>query len=53
MYSGLWWGNLKDGDHLEDSDIDGIIILKWILEKWAGGMDWIIWLRIGTGGGFL
>jgi hypothetical protein len=26
---------------LENTDIDGRIILKWILEKWVGGMDWI------------
>jgi hypothetical protein len=26
---------------LEDTDVDGKIILKWILEKWDGGTDWI------------
>jgi hypothetical protein len=34
-------GNLREGDHLKDRDVDGGIILKWILEKWDGGMDWI------------
>ena len=24
-----------------DPGIDGSIILKWVLEKWDGGMDWI------------
>jgi hypothetical protein len=33
--------NLREGDHLKDPDVDGRIILKWILEKWCGGMDWI------------
>jgi hypothetical protein len=26
---------------LEDTDVDGRIILKWIFRKWDGGMDWI------------
>ena len=41
MPTGFWWGNLSAGDHLEDPDINGRIILKWILEKWNGGRDWI------------
>jgi hypothetical protein len=41
------WGNLKEGDHLENP---GRIILKWILEKWDGARTGSIWLRIGTGG---
>ena len=31
VYTGLWWGNLRAGVHLEDPDVDGRIILKWIL----------------------
>ena len=30
----LWWGDLKDGDHLEDLGVDGMIILGWMLKKW-------------------
>jgi hypothetical protein len=29
----MWWGNLRDGDHLEDPGIDDRIILKLICEK--------------------
>jgi hypothetical protein len=29
----FWWGNLRDRDHLEDIDVDGMIILKWIFKK--------------------
>jgi hypothetical protein len=32
-------GKLRDGDHLEDSGIDGRIILIWMFRKWVGGMD--------------
>jgi hypothetical protein len=41
MHTGLWWGNLREADHLEDPGLDERIILKWISEKGDGGMDWI------------
>jgi len=40
VYTGFWWGNLRNRDHLEDPDIDGRIILRLIFSKWAGGVDW-------------
>jgi len=33
VHTGFWWGNLGEGDHLEDLDIDGGIVLKWIFKK--------------------
>ena len=40
MYTGFWWGNLKEREHLEDTGIEGRIILRWIIRKWVvGGLD--------------
>ena len=33
--------NTRKGVHSKEPDVDGKIILKWILQKWDGGMDWI------------
>jgi hypothetical protein len=49
--AGFWWGDLREGDHLGDPDVDGRIILKWIFKKWDGAWTGLSWLRIGTGGG--
>jgi hypothetical protein len=32
MYVMFWWGNLKEGDHLDNLGTDGRIIVKWILK---------------------
>ena len=50
VFTGFWWGNLRERDHLEELGVDGKIILRWIFRKrdvgeWTG----LMWLRIGTG----
>jgi len=53
-YTGFWWENLRERDHLEDSGVDGRIILRWAFREWdVGSWTRSIWLRIGTGGGHL
>jgi hypothetical protein len=32
-YTGFWWGNLKERDHLGNPGFDGRIILRWIFRK--------------------
>jgi len=54
VYTGFWWGNLRERAHLENPGIDGRIILRWIFRKW----DVVVWtesrwLRVGTVGGAL
>jgi hypothetical protein len=51
MYVGFWRESQQERHHWEDLDIDGRIMLKWILERldvmvWGG----LIWLRMWTSG---
>jgi hypothetical protein len=51
---GFWSGDPRERGHLEDLGLDGKIIPKWTFkerdwELWSG----FLWLRIGTGFGFL
>ena len=42
VYTGFWWRNLKEREHLGDPDVDRRIILRWIFRKWEGvvGTGW-------------
>jgi hypothetical protein len=54
MHTKFWSENLKGRYTSEDLNVDGKIILEWILGKKSGKV-WTgcIWLKIGTSGGFL
>jgi len=54
VYTGFWWGNLRERKYLGDPGVDGRIILRWIFRQWDVGV-WTgsIWLMIGTGCGHL
>jgi hypothetical protein len=38
VYTGYWWENLRERDHVVDPGVDGKIILKWIFRKWDVGV---------------
>jgi hypothetical protein len=40
MYTGFWWGDLREGDSLGDPGVDGDNI-KMDLQEVGWGMDWI------------
>jgi hypothetical protein len=51
MYTGFWWGNLKEIDHVEDPSIGGRIILRWTFRKWdVVPCTGSVWLRIWKDG---
>ena len=52
VYTWCWWGDLRERDYLENPDVDGRIILRWVFRKLDVGAG-LIWLRIGTCGELL
>ena len=50
VHAGLWWGDLRERDHLEGLGLGGRIILKWIFKKWNGeAWTGLICFKKGTG----
>ena len=41
MYTGLWWRNLRETDHLEDPDVGGSICKMDLQEVGYVSIDWI------------
>jgi hypothetical protein len=47
VHTGFCYGNLREGDNLEDPGVEGRIILQWAFRKWGGGMEHIDrWLTV-------
>ena len=41
MHTLFWWSKMKERYRSEDLDVDGRIMLRWILRIWGGeGMNW-------------
>jgi hypothetical protein len=51
VHIGFWWGNVREGDHFEDPEVNGRIILKWTFDKCGGTWNGLNWLWIETCGG--
>jgi len=50
----FWWGDLIERDYLGKACVEGRIKQRWIFRKWDGGAwNRLIWIRIGTSGGYL
>jgi hypothetical protein len=54
MHKIFWLENMKGRDNSENLNVDGSLILEWILGKQGGKVgSECIWIRTGTSGGLL
>jgi hypothetical protein len=54
VHTKFWHETLKEIEQEEDLDVDGRVVLKWILKKQGRKVrTGFIWLRIGINGGIL
>jgi hypothetical protein len=49
LHTGIWWGDLRKGDHLEDPGVEEDNIKMDLQEVGWWAWTGLIWLRIGTG----
>jgi len=52
VYTGFWWGNLRERGHFGDPGIDGEDNIRMALQD-VGLWTRLGWLKIGTGGGHM
>jgi hypothetical protein len=41
VYTGFWWRDLRERDHLEDRGVGEMMMIRWFFRKWDGrhGLD--------------
>jgi hypothetical protein len=50
----FWRGDLRERQNFEDLNVEGRIILKYIIKKWdEEAWTGLLGVRIGTGGGLM
>ena len=54
IYTGFWWGIMKEREHLHQLGLYSMMILKWVF-KYCSNRVWngLNWLKVGTSDGLL